>query len=463
MPAPAASRPRIAYAAGILLVGFALSRIAGFLREVVLTSRFGATTDYDLYLTAFRIPDVVFTLVAGGALGSTLVPVFSDRKEHGETGAVARLAGTVFSLIGAAAVIAAVAGFALAPMLAPLLGPGFGPEDQAQLALLIRILLLQPILLGVSEVLTRYLNIQGHFVTTALAPALYNLPIILAALVFGRSLGSTGLALGVVAGAILYFLVQLPPALRSGFRFLPSFSLGDPALGQIARLMAPRMIGQGAVQLSFILTTRLATQQPPGSLVALNVGWVLTMLPLGIFGMAVGNAALPTLSAHAARGDIDALGQTARTTLRAIMSMVLPAALVLVVGGYWIVLLLFGRGEFTQEDAARAAAALACYAAGLPAHGAIEILTRVFFALQDTRTPVAIGVAAMAANVALAYAGASTFGYLSIAAALTVSTVLEALLLWLLLRRHVPGLASPIVFVPDPAAALQQVRARFRR
>jgi putative peptidoglycan lipid II flippase len=430
---------------------------------VVLTSRFGATTDYDLYLAAFRIPDVVFTLVAGGALGSTLVPVFSERKERGEPGAVARLAATVFGLIGGASVLAAVLGFVAAPALAPLLGPGFSPEDQERLALLIRILLLQPILLGLSEVLTRYLNVQGHFATTALAPTLYNLPIILAALVFGRALGSVGLALGVVAGAFLYLAVQAPAALRLGFRFVPAVPPSDPCVAQIGRLMVPRMVGQGAVQLSFILTTRLATQQPPGSLVALNVGWVLTMLPLGVFGMAVGNAALPALSAQAARGELGPLGDTARTTLRAIMTMVVPAALVLVAFGYWIVLLLFGRGEFTREDAARAAAALAWYAAGLPAHGAIEILTRVFYALQDTRTPVAIGVAAMAANVVLAYAGAPNFGYLSIAAALSIATTLEALLLWLLLRRRVPGLASPIVFIPDPAATVQQVRARFRR
>ena len=446
-----------------LLVGFGLSRLIGALRDIVLAAQFGATTDYDLYVAAFRIPDVVFMLVAGGALGSTLVPVFAERLESGGPGADARLAATVFNTIALVATAGALIGIALAPWLAPIVGAGFALEDQERLALLMRIILVQPVLLGVSEVLTRYLNVRGHFVAAALAPALYNVPIMIAALVLGRSMGNVGLALGVVAGAILYLLVQVPAALGRGFRFRAALDLSDPALAQIGRLMVPRMIGQGAVQFSFIATTRLASQLPEGSLVVLTYGWQLMSLPLGPLAMAFGNAALPSMAAHAARGDVDALGATARRTLGAILLLILPAALVLIIAGHPIVTLLYEHGAFTAEDSARTALALAIYAAGLPAHGALEIITRTYYALQDTRTPVAIGVAGMALNVVLAYSLAGRTGFVAIPLALSASTAIEVVVLWLLLRRRVPGLASPLVFVPDPRAAMEVVRSRFGR
>ena len=454
---------RIAGAAVTLLVGFGVSRLIGALRDIVLAAQFGATTDYELYLAAFRIPDVVFMLVAGGALGSTLVPVFAERREQGGPGADARLAATVFNAIALAASASAVLGIALAPWLAPLVGAGFEPADQERLALLMRIILVQPLLLGVSEVLTRYLNVRGHFAATALAPALYNVPIMLAAVTLGPTLGNIGLALGVVGGAALYLLVQLPAAFRRGFQFVPALDLADPALAQIGRLMVPRMIGQGAVQFSFIATTRLASQLPEGSLVVLTIGWTLMSLPLGPLGMALGNAALPTMAAHAARGDMEALGETARRTLGAILLLVLPAALVLIVGGMPIVRLLYEHGAFAPDDSARAALALAIYAAGLPAHGALEILTRTFFAIQDTRTPVAIGVAAMVLNVGLAYTLAGRLGFAAIPVGTSVSTAIEVVVLWLLLRSRVAGLSSPLIFIPNPGEAIGIISARLRR
>jgi putative peptidoglycan lipid II flippase len=257
--------------------------------------------------------------------------------------------------------------------------------------------------------------------------------------------------------------VQLPPALSAGFRFRAGIDARDPGLAQVGRLMIPRMVGQGAVQLAFIATTRLASQLPEGSLVVLTFAWQLMNLPLGPLGMALGNAALPALSAHAARGDLDAMGATARRTLGAILLLILPAAIVLVIGGLPIVRLLYERGAFTSDDSTRTAGALAIYAAGLPAHGAIEILTRTFYALHDTRTPVAVGVATMASNVAIAYALAPSLGYPAIPIGMSVSATAEAVVLWLLLRPRVPKLASPAVFVPDPLAGLEIVKARLAR
>src|SRR5919198_1229483 len=169
---PMTSGSRIAGAAAVLLGGFVASRLTGLLRDVVISAQFGTSTDYDLYLVAFRLPDAIFTLVAGGALGSALVPVLFQYLAGREAGAAARLAGALFNLVAGAASLAAAVGIVLAPQLVPLLGAGFAPEQQARLATLARVLLLQPVLLGMSEVVTRYLHVHQHFLYPALAPTL---------------------------------------------------------------------------------------------------------------------------------------------------------------------------------------------------------------------------------------------------------------------------------------------------
>src|SRR5207249_7489893 len=214
---------------------------------------------------------------------------------------LSRLASSVLNLLALAAGVAAVLGIVFAPRLVPLFG-GFSPEQQARLAVLVRVLLLQPVFFGVAEVLTRFLNAHHHFTYPAVAPALYNLSIIAGAVFLGPRLGTLGLAIGVTAGALLYFLVQVPEALRFGFRWQPALDLGDPALRQIAVLMLPRMVGQGAVQFSNIFTTRIASYLPAGRLSALNYAFLIMMLPLGTLAMSLANAAFPTLSARAAQG-----------------------------------------------------------------------------------------------------------------------------------------------------------------
>jgi putative peptidoglycan lipid II flippase len=459
-PAASAGRAerRIFGAAAILLSGMAVSRAIGLLREVVIGARFGTGGDLDLYVAAFRIPDTVFTLVAGGALGSTLVPVFAEYLESHEEGKLARLASAVFNLVTAAGCVAALLGIVFAPQLARGLGAGFAePERQARLVLLVRIMLLQPVLFGMSEVPRRYLNVHHHFLYPAVAPALYNLGIIASALVLGPSMGTLGLAVGVVAGALAYLLVQLPAAAAFGFRWRPGFDLHDPGLRKIAALMLPRLVGQGAVQLSFIVTTRLASFLPEGRLSALNFAWVLMMLPLGIFAMPIADAALPTLSGQAARGERAAMAATVRRTLGAILFLMVPSAIVLIGTGLPLVQTALQRGRFDAESSALTAVALAFYAAGLPAHGAIEILTRSFYALHDTRTPVAVGAAAMVANILLAIAMVGPLGHLGIALAMSISASAEALVLVFLLRPRLPGLLGGGLFFSLTRTAIAAV------
>ncbi len=437
---PAAGR--IAGAAATLLGGFVASRLVGVLRDVIISARFGTSGELDVYYAAFRIPDAVFTLVAGGALGSALIPVFAEYLATHRPGAVERLASAVFNVITIVATAVAVAGIALAPRLAPALFAGFDEPHRARLVILVRVMLLQPVFFGMGEVVTRYLNVRQHFFYPALAPVVYNLFIIGGALLLAPSLGTLGLALGVVGGALAYFLVQLPRAVRFGFRWQPVLDLGDAGLREVVQLMLPRLLSQGAVQIAFIITARLASFLPPGSYTALNYAWVLMMLPLGTFAMSLANAAFPTLAEQEARGDRAGMAATIRRTLSAILFLLVPSALGLMIAGLPIVQTIYQHGRFTSQSSALTAAALAVYALGLPGHGAIEILTRSFFAMHDTRTPVAVGVGAMALNVLLAIFLVGPLAHLGIALAMSISALGEALALATLLHRRVAVLTA---------------------
>jgi putative peptidoglycan lipid II flippase len=277
---------------------------------------------------------------------------------------------------------------------------------------------------------------------------------VLAAIFLGPPLGTLGLALGVALGALAYLVVQLPAARANGFRWRARFDLADPGLRRIGTLMLPRMVGQGAVQLSLIFTTRLASYLPDGRIGALSYAFQLMMLPLSTFAMSLAGAAFPTLSEQVARADRAGYESTVRRTLSAIAFVLVPSTVALVVAGLPLVQALFERGRFGPESSALTATALAMYAAGLPAHGAIEILVRAFYALQDTRTPVAIAVVAMVANAVLASTLVGPLGHLGIALALSVSASAEAVLLAATLYRRRPTVFSGALAVSLARTAL---------
>ena len=436
----------IARAGLVLLAGTVASRLLGLLRDVVVSARYGTSGDLDLYVAAFRVPDLAFTLVSGGALGSALVPVFSDALHAGDRDSgrdrLSRLAGAATLVVLLVGTVLAALGATFAEVLAPALGAGFAPEAQGRLAGLVRILLIQPVLLGTGEVLARFLNVRGRFAATALAPAAYTSGIVVAALVAPDDLGTISLAWGVVGGAALFLGILAVDAWHTGFT-LPVARVhlagtGAP-LREVMRLMAPRMIGQGAVQLSFVATTRLASFLPAGRLASLNYAWALMMLPLGAFAMTAANAAFPSFAALASQGDRDGLASVGRRTLGTVAAAMAISLAGTVALGADAIEVLFGRLAFGPESVALTAAALVSYAVGLPAHGVLEVQMRLAFALKDTRTPVLIGVGAMAVNVAVATVLAPVIGHVGIGLGLSIAATIEAILLGIALERRVPG------------------------
>ena len=442
-----ADKAQVARAAGLVMAMFVISRALGLLREMVISHQFGTGGDLDAYLAAFRLPDILFQIVAGGALASAFIPTFSAYLAQGREKGAWRLASAIINLV---LILTTALGF-LAALLAPwlvrfIIAPGFDPVRQALTAELMRLLMITPVIFGVSGVVMGILNARQHFLLPAMAPIFYNLGIMAGAIFLAPSMGVLGLAVGVVAGALGHLLIQLPGLVGQGFRYTITLGLQNPGVREVGRLMLPRMLGLAAVQINFLVNTILASSLVAGSLAAINYAWLLMLLPQGVFAQAVATAAFPTFSTQAARGQRAEMRSTLAATLRAILYLALPAAVGLIVLRELLVQLIFQRGAFTETSTQMVAWALAFFALGLPAHSVVEIVVRAFYAMHDTKTPVTVGIGAMILNVILSLAFIRIFetvGWLALgglALSNSVATTVEMIVLLLIIRRRLDGL-----------------------
>lgn len=444
-----ASRRQLARAAGLVSILFAVSRLLGLLREVVIGAQFGTGAELDAYLAAFRLPDLIFYLVAGGALGSAFIPTFTaSLARSGDVRYLAawRLASAVSNLVLlVTTALAIVAALLAKPLVAYVIAPGFAPEQQAFTVTLMRIMLVTPVIFGLSGIVMGILNSFQHFLAPALAPVVYNLAIIAAAWLLAPRLGVIGLALGVVAGAALHLLVQIPALLRRRPRYTPHLGVDNPDVREVGRLMGPRVLGLAAVQINFLINANLASRLAPGSLSAFNYAWLMMLLPQGIVAQGIATAVFPTLSAQAAQGQIELLRRTLNGALRAVLWLTLPAAAGLLILRRPLIEVFFQRGEFTAQSTSMTAYALSFFAFGLVAHSLLEVITRAFYALHDTWTPVKIGIGAMAVNIVLSVLLLRPLAYGGLALANTIATTLETLTLLWLIRPRLAGLGGRLL------------------
>lgn len=440
---------RIARAASLVMVLFIVSRVLGLLREIIIARQFGTSAELDAYVTAFRLPDFLFYVVAGGALGSAFIPVFTGYLTREDVPGAWKLASAVINwmvlLLSGLGGLAAI----LAPWLVATLFSEFSPDQQALTAELMRWMLVSTVIFGVSGVVMGILNAHQHFLLPALAPIFYNGSIIVAAVVLGPTWGVRGLTLGVVVGALLHLLVQIPGLFQQRMVYHLSLAPRNPSLHQVARLMAPRTLGLAAVQLNFVVTVILAARLPEGSISALNYGWIIMLLPQGVIAQSVATALFPTLAALVAAQKLSEFRHVFGTTLRNMLFLTFPAMLGLLILSEPVVRLLLQGQAFTAESTSLTAWALGFFALGLVGHASVEITTRAFYALQDTITPVSIGLAAIVANIGLSFGLMAVFergglpphGGLALANALAVTAEM-VVLLWLL-RPRMDGLFTP--------------------
>jgi putative peptidoglycan lipid II flippase len=419
------------------------SRILGFARDVVVALAFGAGPLTDAFFVAYRIPNMLRRLLAEGALSTAVVPMFSEyllRRSRPEFDRLFRavLAGSLVTLSAVTAV-----GIAAAPWLVPLLAPGFG-ADPAQLRLtvtLTRMLFPYLLLVGLAAIAMGALNAHGRFFASALGPAVLNVGMILAVLVLARLIDPPilALAIGVLAGGLGQLLVQLPDLARAEVPLTPSGELRHPALGRMARLLLPSVLGLAVVQVTVFINTLLASLLTTGSISYLYYADRVMEFPLGVFGVALASAALPAMSRQAAAGDRAALGHTVEFALRLSCYVAIPAAVGLVTLATPITRVLFQHGEFGAAETLATGAALTCYAIGLPAFSAARIAVQGFYALGDTRAPVRAAFAALALNVAVAVGLMGPLAHSGLALASSAAGYLNlAVLLWLAARRLGP-------------------------
>lgn len=430
----------IARAGLVVTLAFAISRVLGYARYVVIGTTFDAGRDLDAFFAAFRIPDFLFQLVAAGAMSSALIPVVSGLVAHREEARAWRVVSTVTTLMLAALGLLALVVLVFADVLVPPIAPGFDAAQTARTVELTRIMLLSPVFLAAGAVATSVLNVRGRFGAAAVAPVVYNLGIILGAVFLAPWMGITGLALGVVAGAAGHLLVQLPALRSTGFRPAIVADLRDPDARRAIRLMVPRAIGLGSTQLVFLVMTSLASLLEPGAISAFTFAFAVLQIPIGVIGVPLGVVLLPSMSREAALGDAEAFRRLLVRGLRLLAYVMVGLAAVGIVVAGDVTRLLFDYGRITDDTIARTGTTLAAFLAGLTAHALIAVLARAFYAHQDTATPVAAALVAVVVDIALALVLVGPLGLTGLALAIAIGAWVELGFLAVLLRRRVPGL-----------------------
>jgi len=441
-----AARWRLVLNAAIVLSGTLLSRVLGVLREAVFARRFGASDTFGAFAATFTIIDILYLVIIGGALGSALIPVFGRLVQEGDDQRAWQLANTVLTLaFGAFVLVAAVVWAFARPLLAVSVAQGYDPQLLDLAVRLLRVMLLQPLLLGLGGIMMALLQTFERFTWPAVAFNVYNLAIIATTLWVVPRFASAAarveaLAWGVVAGALLYTLVQAPGMWQAGFRFRPSWSWRMPEVRRIATLLAPRLVGQSALQINLIVMATLISLIGPDAQAANRYAMLLLLLPHGLLAVSVGTVMFPRLSRLYAAGKLDELRDASGEALRLVLWLTLPAAIMLAGLHIPILRLLFQGGSFDESALRLTAGALAYYAPGAIGLAGAEIVIRTFYASEDTRTPVAVGIATIVLNAVLARQAVElTRDIRWVAASYSLTNLLEFVLLWMLLRWRLHG------------------------
>jgi putative peptidoglycan lipid II flippase len=423
--------------AAAFIVGAAslTSRLVGVVRDRVLASTFGAGADLDAYYAAFRLPDLLYNLIILGALSAGFIPVFSEYLERRGLGEAKRLAGQVLGIVGVVMAVLSLLLSLFAAAIVPFLTPGFSPESVELTVQLSRIMALSPFFLGLSAVMGGVLQAMRRFAAFALAPVLYNLGIILGAVWLAPTMGIHGVAWGVVIGAILHFVVQTMVAVPIGVGAVQA-DLRSEGLRRILMLMLPRTAGLAVAQVNVVIVLMLASRLPEGSVTVFTLANNLQSFPIGIVGISFAIAAFPLLSRAVSREDDEAFQHALGGAGRKIVFLLLPATAIFLLMRAQIVRLILGQGSFNWSDTIRTADTLGLLALSLVAQSLVPLLARAYYALQDTRTPLVVGIVAEIINLALAVVLLRPFGLLGLAAAFSVAAFVQVVLLWVLLRKR---------------------------
>ncbi|OGN34559.1 MAG: murein biosynthesis integral membrane protein MurJ [Candidatus Yanofskybacteria bacterium RIFCSPLOWO2_02_FULL_47_9b] len=425
---------------GVLTI---VGKLVGLWRDRVLAGQFGASAELDVYYAAFRIPDLVFNLLILGATSSAIVPIFIEYYQRDKASAWRTIQNFLNIMVVGVAFLSVIV-LVLAQPIASWIGPGFESAQVATLANLMRIMLVSTLVFAVSTVLGSVLHALQRFLVYALAPVFYSLGIIAGAVflvpLFERwgYNGIYGLGVGVVLGALLHLLIQLPVALREGFRFGRLFDISDYAFKRMITLMIPRTLALGAYNIGLTIVTGITSLLGSGSITIINLATNLQFVPVSVVGISLATAIFPQLSSDATTKDTAEFKRKLNYALKITLFLTAIIAVSVFVFRELIVDIIFRVGSFSETDRAVTASVLGIFMFSVMAQSLIHIITRAYYAFQNTKTPFLVAIFSIVLNVWLSYALGLQLGMgvKGIAIATVVAYNINFILLYVLFKRR---------------------------
>lgn len=442
-------------AASIITISSILSTLTGLLRNRLMVTYFYDGTNnnsvLDAYMVSFRLPELIFQLLVIGALSAAFIPVFSKYEKQSKEQAF-RMASSVLTITLLAFVFFSVIIFIFAkPLTQMMTGDTFTPEQIAMSVEMTRIMLFAQFFFAISNFLSGTIQAYKRFIIPALSPIAYNVGIILGIVVLSPYFGILGPTFGVILGAFLHFSLQIPLAIRLGFRYHPRIDLSHPGVKEIYSLMAPRTLALSITQIQPLATTFFATHLAGNSLTIINLAQLLMTFPIRIFGVPIAQAALPFLSHESNAGESERFKKLVIQSLNQISFFAMPASILLLILRVPIVRIAYGAKNFTWDATLTTGRVVAILALSVAAQAAVHILIRAFYSLHNTKYPLFVSFFSTLVFLFGSYIAVfmSDYGLLGLAIAVSLSAVVEMILLLILLNKIVSINSVADLWIPQ--------------
>lgn len=437
----------ITSAAVIIGAASLTSRLLGILRDRVLAGEFGAGATLDTYYAAFRIPDLIFNLLILGTLSAGFIPIFTSclkkdkfsfflgwREQHQAWRLVNNLLNVIlFLLILIFGVL-----IIIAPLLMRMITPGFNQAQLNEVVALTRIMLLSPILLGISGIFGGILQSFKRFFVYSLSPIFYNVGIIIGALFLTKFYGIYGLAWGVVLGSLMHLLVQVPAIYALGYKYNWLVDLSDRGMFQIFKMMVPRTLGLAISQINLLIVTIIGSMLSAGSITIFNFANNIQSFPMGIFGISFAIAAFPTFSEQV--NDQKLFAESLSRTIRQILFFIIPSSVLIIILRAQVVRVILGSGQFDWNATVSTIDTLAFFTISIFAQSLIPLFTRAFYAFQDSKTPFYVGLVCTFINVILSGILSLFLDVAGLALAFSISSIINLAMLWMIFRARLESI-----------------------
>lgn len=426
-----------------VIVIFAIGKIVGLFRSRLVAQAFGTSPVFDAFTAANQLPEVFFVVIAGGSLAAAFIPVYSQYLSQESRKDSLRLANTVLTLVILLLGSISALGALFAPWLVQhVLVPDFSPEQQQLTAQIMRVILIQTTIFGIGGVLSSILNAHQHFILPALATLALDVGYFLGLFLLVPTLGIMGLAWGTVIGGVIFVLIQIPALLRFKVYYRPQLDLRMRGIAELVRLMGPRIVTLGVIQLADLIVIRLASGMPAGATSGYFYGYGLMQFPQTLFGTAIALVVFPTLAELFNAHDIEGLKRTASNTLSIIWTLTIPAAAATILLGRPIIEFLFQGGAFDERSTQLVYTILAVFSIRIVSESTLEIVARLFYARHNTLVPMLAYLAWFALTTVMSVFLANRIGIIGLALSSTIGFTLLAAVLFELNRRDLNGLGG---------------------